>query len=124
MPNLNLVGAVPVELDHAYSITCEEVGVDHDIPSEFHAGPFGSTGISQGQGPVNISLTFGVPATGPEFPVSSLKVGQHTISITLSPGNKKLATGCKMTGESYKNNPKSGITTITLKFMGTDFLDG
>jgi hypothetical protein len=123
MANLSLVGQIPVEIDHAFAITCTRVDVSNERPQTFKASAFGSLGAPRGIGPVKVTLTFAIPSTGPEFRVSSLATGQHTISITLAPGIKKLALGCELGPERYSNDPAAGNSEITLEFMGTDFVD-
>ena len=120
MPNLDLVGQVPVQLDFAYAITCGRMSVRVSTPTSVKKGAFGPVGTSRGIQDASASLTFSVPKTGLEFNFDELtgKPGGFTLSYTLG-SNTYALVGARVTEKSVSNDPGSGDTTFEVSIVAT-----
>lgn len=121
MPNLSLVGAIKVEIDHAFSITCSQFSVSVRTPTTVHKGAFGPIGIAQGVQDVTANMTFSIPSAGLEFDWDELSSKPTGFTVTYTAGAARyMLLGCRRNDKGISNNPGGGDATMTIGVTATE----
>lgn len=124
MPNLSLVGQIPVQINFIYSITATRMSIRVSQPNTVKKGAFGPIGTAQGIEDASAQITFAVPASGLEFDLKQLSAapGGFTLSYTL--GDKSYALiGCHRSEKSVSNDPGSGDATMDASITATEEIE-
>ncbi len=113
MPNLDLTGVVPVQINHAYTITLTAFSLSVDTPTHKKFGAFGVIGKAKGPKDVKGSFKLAVPKTGLEVDLDSISNFTITYSLGL---NSYIITGCDITAKNLSVEEQGGATEISASF--------
>ena len=122
-----LLGAVVHSIDFAEAITCTQFEFGHSPPLNFQAGPRGPIGISRGQAPYEVKLTFAVPSARDQFnflaKIAEQRSGGKGFTYDWWEGEVGIGihwmiTGCFLGNFSLTNNPQAGTTSKSISIMG------
>lgn len=121
MPNITLVGQIPIEINHAFSITATRLSVRVSQPNTVKKGAFGPIGTAQGIEDASAQITFAMPATGPEFDLKALSANPGGFTLSYTAGAQKYALlGCRRSEKSISNDPGSGDATMDVSITATE----
>lgn len=121
MPNISIVGQVPLEIDHAFAITATSFDVSVNTPTTVKKGAFGPIGTARGIADVTANIRFSVPATGLEFNLSDLDARPLGFTVTYTTGaNRYSLVGCHINNKGTTNDPASGNTEVSIGITATE----
>jgi hypothetical protein len=124
VPNLDLVGQIPVQIDYAYSITATRMSIRESTPTKVPKGAFGAIGTAQGIPDVTAQITFAVPDTGLEFNWTALATRATGFTMTFTAGaTTYLLVGCKRSERSFSNDPGAGDATFDVSLTATEMIE-
>ena len=122
-----LLGAVVHSIDFSPAVMGTQFEFTHNPPLNFQGGFRGSIGISRGQAPYEVKLTFAVPAARDQFNflarMAEQKSGGTGFAYDWWEGSEGigihwLLTGCFIGNFSMTNDPKQGTSTKSISIMG------
>lgn len=123
MANIVLQGAIQVEFNHQFSVTCYDVSLNGDRPVTVKFGPQGPIGSARGQEKPSASFKFAVPVTGLEFDWVSLLTNPVGFTISFSIGlERHQFYGCQLTKRAVTNNPEAGDTVFSADIVATEWV--
>jgi|SRR5579871_193551 len=117
MANIDLVGQIPVELNHVFAVTATRMSVKWSQQVTVQKGALGVIGASAGIPDVSGTLVFSIPKTGMEFDIETLKLGSFTFSFPLGT-EKYQITGCRITEQDITSNFGAGSAEVPINFVG------
>lgn len=121
MPNISIVGQIPLEIDHAFTITATAFDVSVSTPTQVKKGAFGPIGTAQGIEDVTSSIRFAVPSSGLEVDLAALAAKPTGFTISYSLGaNKYALIGCRINNKGTTNDPGSGNAEVTIGVTATE----
>jgi len=121
-----LLGQVTHSIDFQPAVEAYRFEFSYQPPLNFRAGFAGTIGISVGQAPYNVRLTFAVPAAKAQFDLLARMAQQSSGGLGFTydwweglPGisNHWMLTGCFLGDFTLTNDPQQGVSEKTISIM-------
>lgn len=122
MPNIDLTGQVPVEINHAYTITLTNLSVHVSNPMNVKKGAFGVIGKSKGIPDVTATFKLAVPKTGLEIDIRTLD--NFTLTYHDTPVTKYMILGCDVSSIALSVEQGTGDAMYDVSVTGTEEIPG
>lgn len=123
-----LLGQVVHSIDFQPAVEAYRFEFSHQPPLNFRAGFAGAIGISVGQAPYNVRLTFSVPVAKAQFDFLARMAQQQSGGTGFTydwwegmPGisNHWMLTGCFLGDFTLSNDPQQGTSEKTISIMAS-----
>lgn len=123
-----LLGAVVHSIDFQPAVEAYRFEFTYQPPLNFRAGFAGPIGISVGQAPYAVRLTFAVPAAKAQFDLLARMVSQQSGNLGFTydwweglPGlsNHWMLTNCFLGDFTITNDPQAGTSEKTTSIMAS-----
>ena len=125
-----LNGQIYHDIEFQPAVEATQFSIDHDPPLNYRAGFAGTIGISKGQAPVLVSLTFATPAGKDQFNLLAM-VAQGRNTDPTNPGftytwwegdvgisRRWQIHNCQMGSFRQQNDPMAGTGDRSVRIMG------
>src|SRR5215831_16246380 len=125
MANIDLVGQIPVEINHQQVITATRLSAKRTRTVTVKKGAQGPIGAAKGVFNISASLTLAVPKPGMEYDsqLLDLLAGGFTMSFPRSVVpfgvEKWVIVGCVIADEETTNDPGEGNAEVTWQITAT-----
>ena len=121
----SLAGQIVHSIDFVPAVTAVRMEVSSDIPLQARFGFAGGTGVTEGQAPFMVTLTFAGTAEKDQFELLAKQQSQRNgagFSWDFWEGVPGLSShwvcrGCKIGRWTMTNDPATGITDKTISFI-------
>lgn len=121
MATIALQGQVRCTINHINTVTCTNVNITYDIPSQIRKGAYGVIGPVQGIGNPSGTMTFAVQKDKQAF--NFLVLSQAPFEVTFEEGmDRYLLTGVVVNNFGLSNDPGQGNNDKSLSFIGSEMV--